>query len=100
MTKTLLVIFAALSFSLSAHAARNFPPKVQAGELRGIQNSLAQIGDNTYRLTPATRIYDANNLIVLPVSAPQGGRVLFLLDPQGFLSKIWVLTPEEAARFK
>ncbi len=100
MAKALLILLAALSLSFSAYAMRNFPPNVQVGELRGIQNGVAQVGDKIYRLTPATRIYNTNNLIVLPVSAPQSGRVAFVLDPQGFLSKIWVLTPEEAARLK
>jgi hypothetical protein len=98
MAKTLLIILAALSLSFSAYAMRNFPTNAQTGELRGIQNGAAQVGDKIYRLTPATRIYDTNNLIVLPVSAPQSGRVAFVLDAQGFLSKIWVLTPQEAAQ--
>jgi hypothetical protein len=100
MTKILLTIVATLLFSVSAHAARNFPANAQAGELRGIQHPLVQIGDKVYRLGAGARIYDANNRIVLPVAAPQSGAVVFQLDAQGFLSKVWVLTPEEAALIK
>jgi len=97
MTKYLLPMLAALLFSFSAHAGRNFPPNAQAGDLKGVQNPYVKIGDKTYRLSPGSHIYDRFNRIVLPVSAPQTGKVMFQLDSQGFLHKLWVLTPEEEA---
>ena len=57
-----------------------------------------RIDDRTYRLAPGGRIYDTFNRIVLPNAAPKTGKVLFKLDQQGNVIKLWILTPEEIAR--
>ena len=100
MAKILLVFFAALMFSVSAFAGRNLPANVQVGDLQGIQPPLAQISNKTYRLTAATKIYGTNNLILVPYPAGLSGPAAFTLDAQGFLGKVWMLTPEEVAKFK
>lgn len=92
----LLTLLSALS--VSAFAQRGFPQGVKPAELRDITFPNVTIDSKTYRLAPGARIYDTNNRIVVPNSAPKTGKVLFKLDGQGNLSKLWILTPEEIAR--
>ena len=100
MVKKLMVFFAALMFSVSVFAGRNFPATASVGVLQGIQMPLAQISNQTFRISPVTKIYDTNNVILVPYPAGLSGPVVFTLDMQGFLSKVWMLTPEEAALLK
>ena len=98
LTNTLFALLSALLLISPAHAERNFPPNVKPAELRGIEYPNVRIDDRTFRLAPGGRIYDTSNRIVLPNAAPKSGKVLFKLDPQGFVIKLWILTPEEVAR--
>ena len=99
LTRFCLLLWLAVSiFAGPVYAQRNFPSGVKPAELRGIQYPYVRINDRTFRLAPGARIYDASNRIVVPVSAPQTGKVLFKLDTQGNLLKLWILTPEEVAR--
>ena len=81
-----------------ALADRGFPATAKPAELRGIQYPTVQIDDHTFRLAPGARIYDQANRIVQPSSAPQSGKVVFKLDLQGNILKLWILTPDEIAR--
>ena len=94
----LLLLLVTSALAGPAYAQRSFPPGVKPAELRDITYPNVRIDDKTYHLAPGARIYDANNRMVLPNAAPKTGKVLFQLDTQGNLLKLWILTPEEAAR--
>ena len=81
-----------------AYAQRSFPPGVKPAELRDITYPNIRIDDKIYRFAPGARIYNTNNLMVVVNSAPKTGKVIFQLDTQGNVLKLWILTPEEAAR--
>jgi hypothetical protein len=82
----------------SAYAQRNFPAGVKPADLRDITYPNVRIDDKTYRFAPGARIYNTNNLMLVVNSAPKTGKVIFQLDTQGNVLKLWILTPEEAAR--
>ncbi|MBI5750549.1 MAG: hypothetical protein HZA59_00190 [Hydrogenophilales bacterium] len=99
LTNTLFALLPVFFLLIApAHAERNFPPNVKPAELRGVEYPYVRIDDRTFRLAPGGRIYDTFNRIVLPNAAPKSGKVLFKLDPQGLVIKLWILTPEEIAR--
>ena len=94
----LLLLFVASALAAPAYAQRSFPAGVKPAELRDMTYPNVRIDDKTYRLAPGARIYDANNRMIVPNAAPKTGQVLFKLDTQGNVLKLWILTPEEAAR--
>ena len=93
---SLLVVATALVSP--AHANRFMATGVKPAQLQSVVFPNVTIDGNTYRLAPGARIYDTNNRMVLPNAAPQTGKVLFKLDGQGNLIKLWILTPDEIAR--
>ena len=80
-----------------AHAARTFPPDAVAGQVKDYAYPVVQVDDHAYRLAPGALIYDGFNRIIAPNYLPQGAKVLYRIDSQGQVSKMWLLTPEEAA---
>jgi len=76
------------------------PADARFGELKGLAYPLARIGKDTLRLAPGARIYNTQNLIVMPASVTGTGPVLYELDFQGEVAQLWLLTPEEAAAAK
>ncbi len=98
LTNTLFAVLVAFLLALPAHAVdRPFPRNVKPANLTGVTYPYVSIDDRTYRLAPGAHIYDTANRIVLPNASPKTGKVLFKLDSQGNLLKLWILTPEEIA---
>jgi hypothetical protein len=58
------------------------------------------IGDKTLRLAPGGRIFNQQNLIIMPASLqPQTAQIMYTTDMNGDLSSVWLLTAEEAAQY-
>lgn len=83
--------------SLSAQAGRILPPGAQVGEINGLNYPDVKIDGEIYRLGPGARVYDTSNRMIMPTQLPQSAKVFYLLDPAGFLLKIWLPTPDEEA---
>ena len=102
MRKIQFVCFAAilvLAGATQAFAERTFPEQAQRGELKAYEYPSMKIGDHVYRLSPGSRIFNQQNRIIMPASLQvQTAPVMYLLDMSGDLSKVWLLTGEEAAR--
>lgn len=94
----LLLVLACSTLLAPAYAQRSFPAGVKPATLSDITFPNVTIDGNVYRLAAGARIYDGNNRMVLPNAAPKTGKVLFKLDGQGNLSKLWILTPDEIVR--
>jgi hypothetical protein len=102
MKKFQLACFAAilvLAGATQAFAERNFPEQAKRGELKAYEYPMMKIGDHVYRLSPGSRIFNQRNLIIMPASLRvQTAPVMYMLDMSGDLSRIWLLTGDEAAR--
>ena len=102
MQKFLIVLLAsmlALACATHAFAERNFPAQAMRGDLKGYDYQAMKIGDKVYRLSPGSRIFNHNNLIIMPASLQlQTTPVMFTLDTRGDLASVWLLTDEEAAQ--
>ena len=94
--------FFALVFALAAAAAqaqfRSIPAEAMRGEMRHVQAMSVEIDGKAMRLAPGAQIRDPENLIMLPTAVPAGVLVKYTLDAQGLVSRVWVLSPAEAAR--
>jgi hypothetical protein len=93
-----LGVLLAFAFTTTALAQRTFPDKARRGDLKAYEYPSMKIGSTVYRLTPGSRIFNRQNLIIMPASLRvQTAPVMYLLDMSGGLSRIWLLTEEEAA---
>ena len=81
----------------SAHAqARNIPEEAKAGELSHLQDMFVSINGVALRLAPGVQIRDQANRLVVPTAVPPASQVKYVLDQDGFVRQVWILTPEEA----
>ncbi|HUF19597.1 MAG TPA: hypothetical protein VMP00_02475 [Burkholderiales bacterium] len=82
-------------------AARTFPANAQRGEIKAHQYPYYTIGKVTYRMGAGGRIYNEQNMIVMPASVLQNtAHVMYTVDLGGNLHRMWLLTPAEAAIHK
>jgi hypothetical protein len=89
----------ALACATQAGAQRNFPEQAKRGDMKAYEYPSMKIDDKTFRLSPGSRIFNENNLIIMPASLQiQAAPVMYMLDTRGDLSSIWLLTRDEAAR--
>ena len=102
MKKLLHVLLASLLALLCVTqtcAARDFPQQARRGDMQAYRYPLMKIGERVYRLSAGSFLYNQQNLIIMPASMNiQTAPVMYLLDTSGDLSRIWLLTREEAAQ--
>jgi hypothetical protein len=94
----LLRLVLAFAFLVSTvHAqVRAFPGDVKRGEIRHVENMMVQIDGTPQRLAPGAQIRDAANRVMMPTALPAGAQVKYLLNEEGMVRQVWILTPEEA----
>ncbi|GIX27664.1 MAG: hypothetical protein KatS3mg123_1545 [Burkholderiales bacterium] len=95
---SILLFILFFSVSGGASAQRILPAEAALGKVDAFEYPHAKIAGKTYRLAPGARIFDSWNRVVMPPALPQDARVLYLVDGNGDLSRVWLLTPEELAR--
>jgi hypothetical protein len=78
-------------------AARNFPPDAQRAIFTVVQYPIVKLSKQTLSMAPGGQIRDESNLIVQSSSLTGRYRVLYTLDLNGNVSRVWILTPEEQA---
>jgi len=87
-----------------AHAQQQrpvqLPPDARYGELKAFAYPRAQIGKETLHFSPGAKIFNTQNLIIMPATMPATAQVLYKLDMQGQVAQLWLLTPQEAADAK
>jgi hypothetical protein len=94
-----LLITSVCVLSASAHAQlRTIPGEAKGGEIRQVQGASLSIGGVALRLAPGAQIRDQSNRIVFLDAVPAGAQVKYLLDGDGAVRQVWILTPEEAKR--
>ena len=88
-----------LAVSVPAQAQlRSIPDQAKRGQMRHVQETLVEINGRRMRLASGARIRDASNLIVQPAGLPPGVLVKYTLDAQGYVSRVWILTAQEASQ--
>jgi hypothetical protein len=77
---------------------RTIPGEAKDGEIRHVYDMLVSINGVEVRLAPGAQIRDGENRIIVPTALPAGSKVKYLLDNEGLVRQVWILTPQEAAK--
>ena len=102
MRRALLLLGLALVLSGTAAAQfRTIPDSAQRGVIQHLRGMVVSIDGKQMSLAPGATIRNERNLIIVPVALPRDGALAeFLLDAGGQISRVWLLTREEAERPK
>ena len=95
--KALLAALCLLSAGAQAQL-RTIPGEAKRGEIRHVQDMIVSINGVRQRLAPGAQIRDRANRLVVPTAVPAGSQVKYLVDAQGQVHRVWILTPAEAAK--
>jgi hypothetical protein len=95
-TSITLALFAGVA-TLASAQLRAIPLDAKRGTIQHVQEMMVAIDGVQTRLAPGAQIRDASNRLVLPVALPGAVPVKYLLDAEGMVRQVWILTPQEAA---
>jgi hypothetical protein len=99
LARLLIAFIAACAVSASALAQlRNIPGDAKRGEMRHLQAMVVEIDGVPQRLAPGAQIRDASNRVIVPTAVTAGTPVKYVVNGQGLVHQVWILTPEEAAK--
>ena len=84
----------------TSFAARPLPPDGKFAVVSAFPYPSLVVKGGTLHLGPGAKIYSEQNLFIVPSAVRVPANVLLRLDDRGEVSTMWVLTPEEAARYK
>jgi hypothetical protein len=93
-----VALAAALMASPAGAQLRTIPADAERGVMRHISGMTVQLNGETVRLGTGAQIRDTSNRIILPGMLPPESLVKYKLDLQGQVHRIWILSPEEAAK--
>lgn len=96
----LLMIFLLATLAFSAMAAeRDFPASTLRGKLAITDYPNVTMNGNVLRLSPGSRIWNAQQLTQIPNSLGTDTYLVnYTLNTQGDIDRVWVLTPDEASQ--
>jgi hypothetical protein len=95
----MLAALALLAAPFAAQAQfRTIPVDAKRGTLRHLQEMVVEINGTPMKLAAGAQIRDARNLIIVPAALPERSLVKFMADPSGHVTRIWILSPDEAAQ--
>jgi len=78
---------------------RSIPDDAKRGQIRHVREMIVEIDGAQARLSPGAQIRSPDNRIVLPVALPpEPLLVKYRVDAAGLVHRVWILTPEEAAK--
>lgn len=80
------------------YLARPIPEESVVAQMQPPTNGRVELNGQSFSLSPASQIRDQNNRIVMPATVQQAAKVRYLTDAGGSVQRIWILTPDEAAR--
>ena len=95
-----LIGLALFALAASVWSERQLPKDAHFGEMTRFAYPQVTISKRTFHMGPGARIYNQQNLTIVPAAMPPRANVLFQLDTAGHLSGVWLLTAQEAARYK
>jgi hypothetical protein len=100
MHRFLLLLAFAVGIGGSARAERLLPADAPMATVAPLEFPFVKIDGKAAKLAPGAVIFDLSNRTVLPVSLPAQALALYERDNGGEVSRIWLLTADEAAELK
>jgi len=76
---------------------RTVPAHAVRAQMWHLQDRLVQIDKARVLLSPGAQIRDADNRLIVPGAIPPGSIVKFVPDAMGYVHRVWILSPREAA---
>jgi hypothetical protein len=77
---------------------RTIPQDARLGQIRHLSEMLIEIDGKERRLSPGAQIRDDSNRIIVPTAIPAGAAARYVVDGEGNVRQVWLLTSEEAAQ--
>ena len=75
------------------------PQDSRRGYIRHVEEMAVTVDDKAMQLAAGAIIRDRQNLIIVPVTIPrEGAWAAYVLDRDGQIFRVWLLTPGELAR--
>jgi hypothetical protein len=98
----ILALLTAFTAASHAQLPRQFPADAKLGEMVGQQQlfPLIEIDKKVMRLAPGGRVIDENNRIILHAYLPPQSYVVYVVDMNGDLSRVFILRPDELEQLK
>lgn len=96
MNRTLLLALA-LVCAPAAAQLRTIPPDARPAEMRHLGQNTVEVDGKPAQLSAGAQIRDESNRIIMPTALPAGAKVRYALDANGYVHRVWILTPQEAA---
>jgi hypothetical protein len=95
----LLVLLALATLSTVATAQlRTIPKEARLGVMRHLQGMHVEIDGKPQRLAPGAQIRSLQNRIIMPSAIPAGIVVKYVIDSEGLVRNVWIVTEEEAVQ--
>jgi len=100
LSRALLLLPVVLAFALPAAAQeRAIPLAAKRALLKYDREALVSLDGAPARLAPGATIRDPRNLIIVPAAIPRAGAWAdYLLDRDGQVLRVWLLSADELAR--
>jgi hypothetical protein len=99
LSRALLLSIALVVVQAASAQERAIPADAKRGYLKHEREVLVSIDGASARLAPGAQIRDERNLIVMPAAMPrEGAWADYVLDRDGQVFRVWLLSPEELAR--
>ncbi len=96
MTRLLAAVLLALFVATAYAQLRPLPAQAKLGKIRHMQEMIVQIDGKLARLSRGAQVRDAHNRIVVPAAIPADSLIKYMLNAQGEVSAVWILTAQEA----
>ncbi|MBC7803662.1 MAG: hypothetical protein H7Y16_07275 [Candidatus Parcubacteria bacterium] len=95
------IAIVALGLAFAAGAAqaqfRVIPAEAKRATLKHVEGMTVELSGKRTQLAAGAQIRDGRNMIVVPTAVPPDVLVKYMPDSQGQVSRIWILSPQEAA---
>ena len=94
----LLLLFGAVPV-LAQTRPSPIPEDSRRGYIRHVEEMAVTVDDKAMQLAAGATVRNQQNLIIVPMSIPRGGAWAdYVLDRDGQVLRVWLLTPAELAR--
>ena len=97
MRRLILALVLACTAAAAQAQFRTIPVEAKRAVMGAIDGNVTTLDGKRVLTAVGLQIRDGRNLIVVPTAVPPNLIVRYLLDSQGQLSRVWILSPAEAS---
>ena len=98
MTRAAALLVLACFVQVASAQLRTIPKDAVLGDLRHLEAMVVEIDGKPRSLSPGAQIRDPDNRLVIPASLMEKSKVRYLVDAQGQVHRVWILSEAEKAK--